>query len=54
MKPTGGARPGAGRKKADGERINIRLPSHLIRWVRRQPGTYGEVIQAALEKTIEN
>jgi hypothetical protein len=54
----GGARKGAGRPPGKGEsrvsdrdrreRIGIRLPAHMIEWLRKQVKNPGQVIELAL------
>ncbi len=54
----GGPRPGAGRPKGSTipedqkrQRFQIRLPGHIIKWLRGQPESAGRMIERALIMT---
>ena len=51
----GGKRPGAGRPKGSTisedqkrQRYQIRLPQHIIKWLRSQPESAGRIVERAL------
>jgi hypothetical protein len=52
----GGARKGAGRPKLDDrdrrDRLGIRLPAHMIEWLRDQEKNPGHMIELALWETF--
>ena len=56
----GGPRPGAGRPKGstipEGEkrkRFQVRLPQHIIKWLREQPESAGRLVERALVKVYQ-
>lgn len=56
----GGVRPGAGRPKGSTipedekrHRYQVRLPQHVIQWLRSQPESSGRLIERALIMTYD-